>query len=118
MKNLSPNDAPPPEGDRQASLLAAVHERLDSIDRRLAVGQAPATWSVEDIATWLALSKYTVDQRVVTRPNFPKPIVPGGVQGGQKRWFADEVIQWFRTNRGALPKARAGRARGRPRTSE
>lgn len=98
-------------------ILSALYEKLDSIDRRLAGGQAPATWSIEDIGEWLALSKYTTHQRVVTRPGFPEPIVPAGVHGGQKRWFADEVIEWFRRNRGSLPKARSvsGRSRGRPR---
>lgn len=117
MKTIS-TTAQAPESDRQDNLLNAVYERLDSIDRRLAAGHAPSTWSVEDIATWLGLSKYTVDQRVVARPGFPEPIVPGGVRGGQKRWFADEVTEWFRTNRGTLPKARAGRPRGRPRATE
>lgn len=109
-----------PDGD---SMIAAVYERLTSIERHLCVGQAPQTWSVEDIGVWLGLSKHTTGQRVVTRPGFPDPIVPAGITGAQKRWFADEIIEWFRKNRGSLPKARAGRAggisrgRGRPRGS-
>lgn len=98
-----------------AALLVALHEKIDSIDRHLTVearGHVPVTWSAEDIGSWLGLSKYTADQRVVTRDGFPKPIVPAGVQGGQKRWFADEVIEWFRQNRGALPGS-GGKRRGR-----
>lgn len=97
------------------AVVAAVYERLASIERHLSVGQAPQTWSVEDIGAWLGLSKHTTGQRVVTRPGFPEPIVPAGVSGAQKRWFADEIIEWFRKNRGSLPKARAGRAGGSPR---
>lgn len=110
-------EVPGIESDKQVGLLSAVLERLEAIERKLSSGKAPATWSASEIAAWLGLSKYTVSQTVVARPGFPEPIVPGGVQGGEKRWFADEVIEWFRKNRGALPKGRvsAGRPRGRPR---
>lgn len=106
--------------ESDAGLLVELHEKLDSIDRRLAAAQEsqiPVTWSTEDIGDWLGLSKYTADQRVVTRDGFPKPIVPAGIQGGQKRWFADEVIDWFRQNRGALPGS-GGKPRGRRRQKD
>lgn len=103
-----------------AVVLSTIREKLELIEKQLTSGMAPQTWSVEDIGEWLGLSKYTTSQRVVTRPGFPQPIVPAGIPGAQKRWFADEVIEWFRQNRGALPKACAarqgGRPRGRPRT--
>lgn len=97
-------------------VVAALYERLESIDRRLAAGKmdAPTTWAVDDIGEWLGLSKFTTSQSVVTRPGFPEPIVPSG-GCGQKRWFADEVVEWFRVNRGKVPKGRAGSKQGRPR---
>jgi hypothetical protein len=98
------------------AILSVIREKLESIERRLATKSAPETWSVDDISLWLGLSKFTTNQRVVTRPGFPKPIVPVGTEGAQKRWFADEVIEWFRQNRGAMPKPRSGRPRGRPRS--
>lgn len=106
------------EAEKTAGLLVAVFEKLEVIERKLSSANAPTTWSAQEIGAWLGLSKYTVSQSVVVRPGFPQPIVPGGVQGGEKRWFADEVIEWFRLNRGALPKGRSstGRPRGRPRS--
>lgn len=129
MNQLSPEipeaaeetaEAQTPETEKRSGLFAALFEKLDAIERKLVLGNAPATWSAKDIASWLGLSKYTVSQTVVVRPGFPEPIVPGGVQGGEKRWFADEVIEWFRVNRGALPKGRSssGRPRGRPRSKK
>lgn len=120
MKTDSTERATKADQGFEGGALSIIHEKLESIERHLAAGSAPQTWSVEDIGTWLGLSKYTTNQRVVTRPGFPQPIVPAGVPGAQKRWFADEVIEWFRQNRGTLPKARAtrpgGRPRGRPRS--
>jgi hypothetical protein len=101
----------------QSNALSSIQEKLEAIERHLVCWQSPKTWSVEDIGEWLGLSKFTTSQRVVTRPGFPEPIIPAGVQGAQKRWFADEVIEWFRQNRGALPKARPGKRRGRPRNN-
>lgn len=69
-------------------------------------------WDTEAVASWLGLSVDTVSRQVITRAGFPTPIKPTNSAQSQKRWFAGEVIDWARRNRGSnLP-----RGRGRPRT--
>lgn len=81
-------------------------QRIEALVIKLEKGNAPAIWSAKDIAEWLDLSEYTIKQSVVVRPGFPVPILATGAKDGQKRWFADEVIDWVRRNRGILPTAR------------
>ncbi|RXZ42652.1 hypothetical protein [Crenobacter cavernae] len=81
-------------------------ERLESVVIRLETKGAPEVWGAEHIAEWLSLSESTIRKAVVVRPGFPKPISATGAKEGQKRWFADEVIDWARKNRGTLPVSR------------
>ncbi|KVG83230.1 hypothetical protein WJ36_10720 [Burkholderia ubonensis] len=68
-------------------------------------------WSTEQIAKWLDLSKATVELRVVTRKDFPAGIRPVESKQAQRRWFASDVLEWARRNRGTLPTPRPGRRR-------
>ncbi|WP_282509650.1 hypothetical protein [Burkholderia cepacia] len=68
-------------------------------------------WSTEQIAKWLGLSKATVELRVVSRKDFPAGIRPVESQQAQRRWFASDVLEWARCNRGTLPTPRPGRRR-------
>lgn len=88
------------------SLLLQYMERLTIA---LETKDVPKLWSQEQIAHWLGLSESTVANRVVSRPSFPSPTLPTGAGEGKKRWFADEVIDWARCNRGMLPKPRSKR---------
>lgn len=96
-----------------AADVQALVSAVDRLVRSMAVSKAPALWSAEDIAKWMGLAERTVMARVVTRPGFPEAFAPTGPTDGlntQKRWFAEEVIEWARRHRASLqPK------RGRPR---
>ncbi|WP_247308285.1 hypothetical protein [Ralstonia pseudosolanacearum] len=65
-----------------------------------------ALWDVELIAQYLVRSPQVVRERVVTLPNFPKPIRIPSVQSGGgattkslPRWKASEVITWTESYR-------------------
>lgn len=94
-----------------------LHELIASLQqlaRALSAQQnkAPVLWNAESIADWMGISPRSV-ARVTAQPDFPKPFVPAGVEGvgmnAQKRWFADEVIEWARRHRAGVTR------RGRPR---
>ncbi|MDR5777370.1 MULTISPECIES: hypothetical protein [unclassified Caballeronia] len=68
-------------------------------------------WSVDQIAQWLGLSKTTVEMRVVTRPGFPSSFRPVDSKQAQRRWFASDVLEWARSNKGVIPAGRPGRRR-------
>ena len=68
-------------------------------------------WSTEQIAQWLGLSKQTVELRVVTRPDFPGALRPVDSVQAQRRWFASDVLDWARRNKGTLQAPRPGRRR-------
>ncbi len=68
-------------------------------------------WSTEQIAKWFGLSKATVELRVVTRPDFPPGVRPVDSAQAQRRWFASDIVDWARRNRGHLPTPRKGRPR-------
>ncbi|MBB2930989.1 hypothetical protein [Paraburkholderia silvatlantica] len=68
-------------------------------------------WSSEQIACWLGLSKKTVETRVITRPGFPAALRPVESMQAHRRWFAGDVLDWARKNKGTLPAPRSGRRR-------
>ena len=68
-------------------------------------------WSTDQIAQWLGLSKPTIELRVVTRPDFPDALRPVDSAQAQRRWFASDVLDWARKNKGTLPASRRGRPR-------
>lgn len=65
-----------------------------------------ALWDVEHIAAYLVRAPKVVRDRVVTLPDFPRPIRIPSVQSGkqdqskaQPRWKASEVIAWAESYR-------------------
>lgn len=53
-------------------------------------------WSDRDIADWLGMELSTVRRHVLTQPGFPKGFRPTGHERGDKRWFADQVRNFYR----------------------
>jgi hypothetical protein len=99
-----------------AADVQALVGAVDRLVRSMAVNKAPALWSTEDIANWMGLAERTVMARVVTRPGFPEAFAPTGPSDGlntQKRWFAEEVIEWARRHRASL-RPKRGRSRQVP----
>lgn len=65
-----------------------------------------ALWDIEHIAAYLVRAPKVVRDRVVTLPDFPKPIRIPSTQSGKQdqskahpRWKASEVIAWAESYR-------------------
>ncbi|RQZ27335.1 DNA-binding protein [Burkholderia sp. Bp9017] len=96
--------------------MSELQQLLPELRRLVAALEQPkrldeTLWSTEQIAQWLGLSKATVELRVVTRKDFPAGMRPVESQQAQRRWFASDVLEWARRNRGTLPTPRPGRRR-------
>lgn len=63
--------------------------RIQNLDKRL--------WSMDDIATYIGLSKGTVRQRIVCKIDFPRCIKIN--TNGQPRWNPTEVREWINKHR-------------------
>lgn len=62
--------------------------------------QSDDLWGAEEIASYLKLSKSSVQCRILILPNFPPPVqLPSGEKRGTKRWVAKEVIAWVLRHR-------------------
>ena len=86
-------------------------EQVVALLRTIAVPQDDALWNSQQIADWLGLSKVSVELRVVSRDNFPKPLRAVDTKQAQRRWFRSDVIEWGRANAGSVPAPRRGRPR-------
>lgn len=98
--------------DVSEQLLAAIHQLTEATRRSAslqATSKAPELWSEDDIATWLEVSITSV-KRMAARPGFPEPFCPVSTDAS-KRYFADEVIEFVRLNKGNVPSKRTGRPR-------
>lgn len=90
------------EADLIERIAVAVAEHV-----RPAVPLTVALWDTETIAQYLTRSAKVVRERVVTLPDFPKPIRIPSVQSGKvdeatkslPRWKAAEVIAWAESYR-------------------
>ncbi|MBB3259964.1 hypothetical protein F4827_005036 [Paraburkholderia bannensis] len=96
--------------------LQDLHELIPILTRLVAALEKPkrldeTLWTTEQIAQWLGLSKQTVELRVITRPDFPGGLRPVDSVQAQRRWFASDVLDWARKNKGTLPTPRPGRRR-------
>jgi hypothetical protein len=96
--------------------MSELHQLLPTLARLVAALEKPrklqeTLWSTEQIGEWLGLSKQTVGLRVVTRKGFPAALRPVDSKQAQRRWFASDVLEWARLNKGTLPSARRGRPR-------
>lgn len=54
-------------------------------------------WDTATIAERTCYSRKYVEERIVTRPDFPAPFTVGGT--GRPRWSASEVMAWFESQR-------------------
>lgn len=66
------------------------------------------TVSTTDLCEMTGLCLDSV-QKMVQRPSFPDAIVPTGDPNGRRVWLVEDVQDWFRDQRGKLPKVRAKR---------
>jgi len=93
----------------QPDLVAALHELIAQL-KKPQVSADDVLWTFSEIADYLKLSAFTVETKVVTRPDFPKALQPClGSPRGQKRWFARDVMDWARQNSGNIPRGRPRR---------
>lgn len=57
-------------------------------------------WTADDIASYCKKSKSTVQQRLLTKAGFPRPVaLPTTDRNGAKLWYADEVRSWVKSHR-------------------
>jgi len=90
----------------QKALLAAISELVEQM-RKPQVSADDVLWTFSDIAEYLKLSVFTIETKVVKRPDFPNALQPcPGRHQGQKRWFARDVIEWARRNSSGIPRGR------------
>jgi hypothetical protein len=75
-----------------------VAESLEQSVIAMKLSKAPQIWHIAEIATWIGRSYDHTRDRVVKMPDFPEQVPSGG-------WFADEVIEFYRTHKGKLQKA-------------
>lgn len=87
------------------SELKRIARAMEASASAMKVSKAPDLWTTEDIATWLKLTNGEVRDRIVKMPTFPAPFSPTQSKQGHKVWFAADVIEWARINRGKLKHA-------------
>lgn len=56
-------------------------------------------WSLERIAQNFEVHPNTA-RRIVAQPGFPASMSLTGADTGSRRWLREEVVEWFRLNRG------------------
>jgi hypothetical protein len=78
--------------------LQRLSESIEASVTALKVSQAPQIWHIAEIATWIGRSYDHTRDRVVKMPEFPEQVPSGG-------WFADDVIEFYRTHKGKLKLA-------------
>jgi len=87
-------------------LAAAIYELIEQM-KKPKISEDDILWTFSEIADYLKLSVFTVETKVVKRPDFPNALQPClGRHQGQKRWFARDVIDWARRNSSGIPRGR------------
>jgi len=93
----------------QSDLVAVLNELVAHL-KKPPIPADDILWTFSEIADYLKLSTFTVETKVVVRPDFPKALQPClGSPRGQKRWFARDVMDWARKNSGNIPRGRPRR---------
>lgn len=54
-------------------------------------------WKIEDIEVYCSMSRATVDQKIISCSDFPRPI---SINNTHPRWIAEEVKSWMKRKRG------------------
>ncbi len=92
-----------PAEQKQIDLLEQIAAQLKIAggDNRL--------WSLDDIAAYIGLSKSSVQNRIICKPGFPKPIKLN--EERSRRWLPKEVKEWVLSHQGQRKKP------GRPRNT-
>lgn len=66
---------------------------LKQILRALESQSKPKLWRIEDIADYFSMSRATVEQKILSNADFPKPF---SVNSTHPRWIPEEVMQWVK----------------------
>lgn len=53
-------------------------------------------WRIEDVVDYFQMSRSTVTRKIITEPDFPKPI---SINDTQPRWQPEEVKNWANRKR-------------------
>jgi hypothetical protein len=88
----------------------ALSEKLERLIETISLGaNTPKLWTAAQVAAFFGVHEKTARSRIICRPGFPRPTAPCGDELSERRWFSDEVIEFARTHRAALPRARQRR---------
>lgn len=74
-----------------------ITELVRELRAALVVPPERRLWDMAAIADYSGFSASTVQQKIVCLPDFPDAI--RAVEGGQPRWPAAEVMEWFESRR-------------------
>lgn len=67
---------------------------------RAELQSSPMLWTIQDIADFLKIALVTAKTRVIVKEGFPEPFsVTDSEEKIHRRWFANEVVEWARSNR-------------------
>lgn len=76
----------------------AVQSFVAQVQAALAVPQTRRLWGMEEIAAYSGYAVSTVQQTIVCRVDFPDAIRLR--DGGEPRWVASKVMDWFEGHEG------------------
>lgn len=54
-------------------------------------------WRINNIADYFGMSRATIEQKIISCPDFPRPFTTNKTQ---PRWMPEEVIKWSQRKRG------------------
>lgn len=54
-------------------------------------------WRIANIADYFGMSRATIEQKIISSPDFPRPFTTNKTQ---PRWIPEEVIKWSQRKRG------------------
>ena len=70
------------------------------------------TLTTEEIASLLGVSRKHVTDRVVTRPDFPKPVIR--LSQRVRKWAQSEVLDYLRSEPRSAPVSRGSKSAASP----
>lgn len=60
-----------------------------------------------DLGTIEGVHRRTIERRIATRPDFPKPVVGNPDTNARVQWFTEDIIKWYENHPDVLRHARA-----------